>query len=209
MESFLEKVTLYDFYGYTLPGCYFLLLTSASRAKQVFGLLIKYKDTALYLFFVFLLLGFVAGLLFTQISSVVFGKILKPDRSHYMSQESLGISFGLIQKALFHAGLIDDSQKIDGANLGKYGWVMFSDIQVDPKYRRLHNYASMELLFKNMSLASAIGGVLVSWSMGWAWLYLPCFGAAVLLGWQGCQFTVKKEVYTLFWFVEKYARPQT
>lgn len=94
-----------------------------------------------------------------------------------------------------------------------YRWI-YSDIQTDTQYKRIHNYASSESMYKNIAFAFILAAalpvfskILLKTQLSYAAIplfFIEYFGALIFLfRWQG--FSKKKTGYALCWFMEKYS----
>lgn len=112
-----------------------------------------------------------------------------------------------IQEALKNAGITDPEEK--ETNIDQYMKQMYSDIQSDKEYRRIHNYASAEVMYKNLALAIPISAVLLCtyypdcmWGKG---IVLVSGIIGMYISWMRCKrFCGKKQEYTVCWYAEKY-----
>lgn len=87
--------------------------------------------------------------------------------------------------------------------LWNYFTNMYADIQTDKNCSRLHNYASAELLYKNMACVSAISAGRFLWGQQWVAMLLAVAAAVLFLNrWR--RFTQKKVLYTVYWYAAKY-----
>ena len=76
MDTFLERITFYDLYGYTVPGCFFLIMTAVPYASDILQIWDTYEKIGIYILAVALLLDFIIGILISEISRSLFYKIL-------------------------------------------------------------------------------------------------------------------------------------
>lgn len=163
-----------------------------------------YQDyTGLVLYF-FVALSFVCGILLSEMGHILL-KILSKDKEAYI----LPIPFNIVQKAMEKAGLTYSS--FDEKQMEKYLMDMFSDIQSDTNYSRIHNYASAKHMYKNLMMAAIIitlfsGGYFIQkkdcCSVWWTVL---AGGITTYLFWRRYQrFEEKTRDYTVHWYVEKY-----
>ena len=104
MDTLLEKITLYDFIGYTIPGGVFLGILVAEIRPVFLGKMLKdYEGYALYLFLVFWVLSYVCGICLSEISRFFFDRIQALLVKKKWKQD--GIEVGLLRAALKNSGL--------------------------------------------------------------------------------------------------------
>ena len=82
---------------------------------------------------------------------------------------------------------------------------MYSEIQADSQYSRLHNYASAELLYKNMVVVSVLA---MGIGVGQQNMTEIIIGAVsvVLFARRWIRFAERSRGYAICWFVQKYDR---
>ena len=123
--------------------------------------------------------------------------------------EETGASEEELAAALVSSGIMERPDKIK-EKINSQGWqvymkYMYGLLQSDERYRRIHNYASIVVLCKNVSMALVSG-------MLFLLLYRSCsfiLGTAILLSVvvlirRGVRFKKKKDTYTIVWFIDKY-----
>lgn len=124
----------------------------------------------------------------------------------------LGKKLGMdsIRKALQKSGLI--TKDISQNQISdEYIQLMYSDIQTDTNYKRIHNYASAEVMYKNMTFALFFGSASAflisiyfkSFAEDWVVSVVGVFLAIVFIR-RRKRFDEKKKQYTVEWFVKKY-----
>lgn len=213
MESVLEKATYYDFYGYLIPGSVVVMTwVFATAYKNGVQNLLLYKGLFFYLFIAVCLISFVFGILLSEIARMLYDLLSNKDRKH-LSKDSLGIDYGKIEEALVNAGTLERHKRhviFSEVDVSKYMKFMYSDIQSDAVYKRIHNYASSVVLYKNLSCASVASGMILAYSGG-----KVCYGLIelcislivfMILFHRAERFSKKKDVYTVCWYVQKYTR---
>lgn len=186
----LEKITLYDILGYTLPGGIVLYVVgnyNMTQSLSVFGIIC------------FMTFSFIIGILISQISSM----IAKCFTKNICDLNEAKVTDRLVSKALFNAKILENDAVLDETALKEYFVNMYSDIQTDKNYIRIHNYASAALLYKNMCIVSFVcGGYYIVSKCSWE--IVISFVAMVLFAYRWYQFEKKKRGYTLNWYVNKY-----
>lgn len=215
MSSIVEKITLYDFFGYLIPGSLFTSLL-CFRGIQEFGNSIaeelsEYKSEFLLLFFLW---AFLFGLLLSEVARIAADFIERRWLTNrYISKirEDAHIDLAILETVIQKSGL-DGNAVIDGnAALEKYLPAIYGVVQSDEKYKRIHNYASSETMYKNLSAAVLFGGLIEivylvqRYQGGWIWGIITVWVlSTVLLVHRYYRFRNKKYAYSLIWFTEKY-----
>lgn len=258
MSSVFEKITLYDFFGYLIPGITFetiicaLWLLSEYVGTSV-GILESLPEINGYIYVVYFLLGYFFGLLISEIARWIcngvdacrrhrYKKALenqmapaqtcpiaraqnKADKSGKQRHSSMPyfvkvkhdvkIQDAVIWKALINSGLVgkDETMPDSSSNVNlieKYFKLMFSNIQADEKYKRIHDYASYSTMCKNLSLAVLLAGMISLMRLyrtcdllETVLIALACLAVSCVLFVRYGRFEVKKGVYTVAWFVAK------
>ncbi len=200
MGPIFEKITLYDVLGYFVPGSLVMLtvcgmfLPSADQDGAAL-----YQDYESLFIYGFILTSYICGILLSEISRIIM------DRSR--ENEKPPIPDESIKLALRNAGVI--AAQDEDIKITDYFKQMYGDIQSDPEYRRIHNYASAEVLYKNLAPAVLISAVILCisfpeglWGKG---IVLISGAAGMRIAWhRGKRFRCKKQDYTVCWYVEKY-----
>lgn len=209
MDSLFEKITLYDFLGYAVPGCVCLLMLLAEWILTMPLETLEHLEAfGVGLGLTFLLLGYVLGVFLSQVSRSVFDplvdlwellcKKIRPERAerNIVDEETL-------KSALRKSRLVRG--EIKGNVPDDYMTLMYGVVQVDPDYKRIHNYSSAACMYKNMAAALMMGGAVWYISGYWdkSWICL-CFLIAVFYWGRWRRFEKKKNDYAMVWFVEKY-----
>lgn len=221
MNSVFEKITLYDFFGYLIPGITFeTIICISTYFKALSGTsggadFIAFSTMAGYLYVFYFLLGYVIGIIFSEISRWIFTNVDKKLKKSYYERvaDELSIQGNTIWKSLILSGLVDknDPEPACCAKiLNDYIQVMQGNIQADDKYKRIHDYSSYATMCKNLSAAILVGGLLS------CWMLFPVCGFAntviiavtsllvtIVFGFRYERFNVKKGIYTVTWFVTK------
>lgn len=217
MDSVVEKITLYDLLGYMIPGSLFLIML-------YHGCIFKITEDASNTYEI-IICSYVCGMAISEVarwiskairvgldnmnSSRISGvaKHFPGTKAYYDDLEN-GIGSAVIKKALQHSKLVENH--IGSENLvPKYAKTMYSDIQTDPKYKRIHNYASAEVMYKNIAFAAFLGSV-----MTFGICFLKQDNKAIIIAAEivvciiffirWTRFEKKKEIYTVLWFIEKH-----
>lgn len=117
----------------------------------------------------------------------------------------------MLKEAIKKSKLVENGDLIQNTDLLNYLPMIYGTVQSDEKYKRLHNYASSETMYKNLTAAVLLGGIPEI-------LFLPqklqCgIIAGIVVVWilsvillmrRYYRFRIKKSAYSLIWFIEKY-----
>lgn len=215
MNSIIEKITLYDFFGYLIPGSVFMSLLLV-RLLQELGSdgLTDLKDFKSQLTVLFLLWSFLSGLILSELARVISDFVDKrglKDRYVNSVKKAANIDGSMLKEVIKKSKLVENGDLIQNTNLLNYLPMIYGTVQSDEKYKRLHNYASSETMYKNLTAAVLLGGIPEI-------LFLPqklqCgIIAGIVVVWilsvillmrRYYRFRIKKSAYSLIWFIEKY-----
>lgn len=215
MNSIIEKITLYDFFGYLIPGSVFMSLLLV-RLIQELGSdgLTDLKDFKSQLTVLFLLWSFLSGLILSELARVISDFADKrglKDRYVNSVKKTANIDGSMLKEAIKKSKLVENGDLIQNTDLLNYLPMIYGTVQSDEKYKRLHNYASSETMYKNLTAAVLLGGIPEI-------LFLPqklqCgiiadivvvwILSVILLMRRYYRFRIKKSAYSLIWFIEKY-----
>ena len=215
MNSIIEKITLYDFFGYLIPGSVFMSLLLV-RLIQELGSdgLTDLKDFKSQLTVIFLLWSFLSGLILSELARVISDFADKrglKDRYVNSVKKTANIDGSMLKEAIKKSKLVENGDLIQNTDLLNYLPMIYGTVQSDEKYKRLHNYASSETMYKNLTAAVLLGGIPEI-------LFLPqklqCgIIAGIVVVWilsvillmrRYYRFRIKKSAYSLIWFIEKY-----
>lgn len=215
MNSIIEKITLYDFFGYLIPGTVFMSLLLV-RLIQELGSdgLTDLKDFKSQLTVLFLLWSFLSGLILSELARVISDFVDKRGlKDTYVNsvKKAANIDESMLKEAIKKSKLVENGDLIQNTDLLNYLPMIYGTVQSDEKYKRLHNYASSETMYKNLTAAVLLGGIPEI-------LFLPqklqCgIIAGIVVVWilsvillmrRYYRFRIKKSAYSLIWFIEKY-----
>lgn len=202
MEGFFQKITYYDLYGYTFPGC-ILVLSVLCRAvpSGLINSLREYHEGYLYIFIVLLVLSFIVGIMVSEIGYMLWERGLAFVRPSYLKKAEVPYEAinSALNKSLKPGKTITVKNVEDLINYMPY---MYSVIQVDQTYGRIHNYASTAIMCRNLALVS-VGSGLILYRDNIISIVIGGI-VAVIFAYRSYRFNVKKEFYTIYWFINKY-----
>lgn len=220
MNSIIEKITLYDFFGYLIPGSVFMSLLSVRIIQEVGSdVLTDLQNFKSQLTVFFLLWSFLSGLILSELARVISDVVDKLGlKNKYVDsvKDTANIDEPMLKEAMQKSKLAENGDNIQYADLLKYLPMIYGAVQSDEKYKRLHNYASSEIMYKNLTVAVFLGGIpeilflpqkLQGWSM--KGIFFVWILSVILLMHRYYRFRIKKSVYSLIWFVEKYQNCST
>lgn len=215
MNSIIEKITLYDFFGYLIPGAVFMSLLSVRFIQELGSdILTDLQGFKSQLMVFFLLWSFLSGLVLSELARVISDVVDKLGlKNKYVDsvKDTANIDEPMLKEAMQKSKLAENGDNIQYADLLKYLPMIYGAVQSDEKYKRLHNYASSEIMYKNLAAAVLFGGIpeilfLIQKIQGWTikgavavWIL-----SVFLLMHRYYRFRIKKSAYSLIWFIEKY-----
>lgn len=201
----LQKFTLYDLLGYMLPGgvVVYVVFYEGQNMETVS------LQTVAFLVFSYLV-GILISELMTGIRAIALqavcgltGKAGKHKKSVY---EELGLPKSLIEEVLHNTKLLGEDEELEEEYVPeKYFRHMYSDIQIDTKYGRIHNYASAAVMYKNLTGAFMICSCCYLFRTEWKYTTLYLSGA-ILFAVRELRFRKKQYGYAVHWYVEKYRK---
>ena len=215
MNSIIEKITLYDFFGYLIPGSVFMSLLLVRLIQELCSDgLTDLKDFKSQLTVLFLLWSFLSGLILSELARVISDFADKrglKDRYVNSVKKTANIDGSMLKEAIKKSKLVENGDLIQNTNLLNYLPMIYGTIQSDEKYKRLHNYASSETMYKNLTAAVLLGGIPeilflpqklqcgIIAGIVVVWIF-----SVILLMRRYYRFRIKKSAYSLIWFIEKY-----
>lgn len=226
MDNLFEKITLYDILAYAFSGFIFLLITGYGKWKSL-PLSGGTEEEQNLPIFCIVLLSYFMGILLSELSSMVMHMciVLKSrsydrfrsllpfrGRVNYKrgKSEDIGI-FGsgvpeeTVIGALIKAKVEKSPERIKEKGIENYVSYMYGIIQVSPEYKRIHNYASAFVLYKNLSAAVCAGSFILFLNGRFTWREAMAAAIALmLLISRTIRFNKKKIKYTVIWFVDKF-----
>ncbi len=208
----IQKITIYDILGYTFPG---VILIVALIARYQYKLCELDLENGYIIAFI-VILGYVVGMVISQLAKlpVYLIAISQDEETDKLADEIDRIGNYAITRALKNAGAIDNDNVILSKKeiVKRYFKFMFADIQADTYYSRIHNYASSELVCKNMAVTCFISTFLTynvqTIIREELWLLFGIISSILLLR-RYMMNKDRKESYTIDWFVQKYSSKDT
>lgn len=205
MDSLFEKITLYDILGYTLPGGFFIILVLIPLESKDLkdGMELMEKIGTLSVAAV-LIVAYICGIVLSEMARWII-KLWNRVRKN-VSGLSGKVDKEKIISALKESKLVEEANLLptmDGKEIKKkYYRVMNATIQIDGKYKRIHNYASAVVLYKNLTCAIAASLVVryFLWHKIWFWY----IGLVIVFFVRSKRFEQKVQEYTEVFFVDKY-----
>lgn len=206
MSAFLEKITLYDLLGYTIPGFAFLLIMLYGVfSTDTLVLLETYKNYNGFLAIVLLVASYLVGIAMSEL-----GRMLDNIITKVLKKENMPDNMESIKHAMANSKFWEGQSDLDvNANAIK---MMYSDIQTDENYKRIHNYASAGVMYKNMFTSLLGGNIILLFRHIFFGINYPyfniCFCVLLFLAliflvrWK--RFEGKTNNYTINWFIKKY-----
>ncbi len=215
MDSVFEKITLYDILGYLFPGSVLMLLfLFGVDAKTVVGFFEKWNVGNGFMYLAFFLVSYLIGIalseLMTYVWKVGFGIYRRFSKGSNRNCKRVEEKYSPeeIADVLSKIG-IKDEKEIIKSTIGvsfreRYMQYIYGVIQGKEEYKRIHNYASAYVLYKNVTGALMIGAVYILISMGRSHLLfcVVCILLAIIFAVRATRFQNKKEDYAIIWFME-------
>lgn len=166
----------------------------------------------------FIVGGYCLGLILSEGSMLINKKLGYENKIEY---DNRAITDEILKKAILNTGLVEkqeleqrlsdegteDPQKI-------YGNLMYALLQHDEKYKRIHNYGSGKLMYRNLCGAMIVGGIYIIYRifrMKWFHIWVIVCGIIYILGIgvlhsRYKKYCAKSQEYVRVWFAEKYLK---
>ena len=172
------------------------------------------KDFKSQLTVLFLLWSFLSGLILSELARVISDFADKrglKDRYVNSVKKTANIDGSMLKEAIKKSKLVENGDLIQNTDLLNYLPMIYGTVQSDEKYKRLHNYASSETMYKNLTAAVLLGGIPeilflpqklqcgIIAGIVVVWIF-----SVILLMRRYYRFRIKKSAYSLIWFIEKY-----
>lgn len=195
----LQKITLYDILGYTFPGCTLLYIWNYSKISEV-------RQESFFFIGMFLVLGFVLGIIVSESGVILCDCLAEKFEKNFI--DNIKIPLDVIERAFLKSGIISVTSTDFSLKIVKERFPeIYADIQTDKNYSRLHNYASAELLYRNMAVVSMVCGIKYACEVEKFELAV-CVVSCTLFFRRWWRFYKKKNSYCLAWYVQKYCCEQ-
>ena len=226
MGSILEKITLYDILGYLLSGCFLEIIICLEYILEKWistdGMLMQQKEALEQFnsFFIvaFIVGGYCLGVILSEGSMLINKKLGYENKIEY---DNRAITDEILKKAILNTGLVE-KQELERRLLAKgtkdsqkiYGNLMYALLQHDEKYKRIHNYGSGKLMYRNLCGAMVVGGIYIIYRifrMKWFHIWVIVCGIIYILGIRVLhsrykKYCAKSQEYVRVWFAEKYLK---
>lgn len=195
----LQKLTLYDLLGYTLPGSMLLAIYKSENMKEIL-------DISIFGGILFIGCGFLTGIMISEVMQWIenmFGKRYGKKQWDKV-YKIYALTHERIFKALKNAQIISEEQT-DSQTVGRaqqYYRAMYTDIQSDSRYSRIHNYTSAAVMYRNMIFVSIFCIMMGIVAKNWEKIIVG-LAAMICFGSRWKRFDIKKKGYTVCWFIEK------
>lgn len=215
MDSVFEKITLYDILGYLLPGSVLmLLLLFGTGPEAILGYLEKWSLENGFLYFVFFLASYLVGIALSELMTRVWkyasrvrsrlfkgrnGNRKRIEENYSPEQIAVGLhKMGIEDGATDPTTIVTDFRQ-------RYMRQIYGVIQGKEDYKRIHNYASAYVLYKNVTGALGIGTIYILINTGRSYLMfcMTCLFLAMVFAVRAERFQNKKEDYAIVWFMEE------
>lgn len=207
MSTVIEKITLYDLLGYALPGSLPVFTLAAFKLGEASTEeLLRIKDFYALLIFVCIIAGYIVGIVISEFSNVLLNYKEKKLATVCLTEEKIRVPYNTLAKGLKNAGAVENVEIIGSFEKTMEYWgFMYAMISTDAAYKRIHNYASSETMYKNLSAALLVNSLIILISYGLSsYILINCICIFLLfLRWK--KFWMLKKVYTVYWFIDKYA----
>lgn len=211
MESILEKLTLYDLLGYTIPGSMIIisikLITFLNGQSAGQAVPYGYIEAGGMGLLIGIVLSYVLGIAISEVSGWLFELIVRPDKTYDWTEDRMKVTDNEVTAALKKAGLLGSSESIgDRKELDNYLERMYADISIDQTYKRIHNYTSALVLYRNLFLAFLISAIMMLGLcvMDSVPICIFLIILSIIFLKRSIRFRNKKNKYTVWWFVHKY-----
>lgn len=206
MDNLFEKFTLYDLVGYTIPGT-ILLCTTLHNVFMIAYNTKVLKEYNIYICIVTLVLGYCVGVAVCGGVKIIRELCVKIIRK-VCNIGFAKIGYGAIAKALCNSGIITQEVNIKKEEevLDYLGYI-FSEIQVSSDYKRLHNYASMQLFCENMALSGLVSMIIITakyYNVIAKGYIVAGFFLVILFLVQAIMFYKRTNFYAVAWFVKSH-----
>lgn len=221
MESILERITLYDIFGYLFPGAVFVIMVMAGGMWKGILECCAVNDNKTVLYLLFVLVSYLAGILFSEMSEWAQSLLKKPvswlrktriGRKILKSDLQLEATAEFFQEPLVNAlaksGIGEKSEirrKLQTEECIYYYRYIYGVIQRSQDHKRIHSYASACVMYRNLAVAILCGFIILILNHCVNVVVVAvCIAAIILLIVRSWHFKAKTNEYALIWFLEKY-----
>ncbi|MCB6545885.1 hypothetical protein [Blautia glucerasea] len=229
MDNIFEKVTLYDILGYLVPGLLFEILSmviftlkyvyalgNIPKTQIVLKILENSKNISGIITLGIIILAYCIGLVISEFGNLIenlWRCIGKKEKKDWLKrvEKNIIVADEEIKEALIATGNYNETKLLGTDLQNDYNRFMYATIQKDEKYKRIHNYSSAKLLYRNLMCAIVFAQIatclFIRGGIGiWlnAYILVPCCVGILVLGMRWRRFYWKTIEYTKVWFVERY-----
>lgn len=210
MGNLLERITLYDILGYALPGCVLLLLLLLGiDAKCISAFYCKWKDNIGALYFIFFLAAYLSGIILSELTDTIVAIRIKLKPLAAAKWEQDDCLREQVARALKKSGYNEGAERIvdviEREGMSRYMGYMYGFVQVSTEYKRIHDYASAYVLYKNLAMVFAIGTGFLFIRKGWDFeILILGVVLTVLMVKRSIRFYHIRNKYAVVWFLNKY-----
>lgn len=199
MKDLLERLTLYDLFGYAFPGS--IVILTAVFCYGNIDLWEKHKDLLPYITLAAGILSYFIGMLLSEVAArihMIFKEWILKKEFEEWNCEKTSIASAIEKHKGDGAFLIINDEK---------GWekcmkYMYSAVQISQETKRIHNYASTEVMCRNLCYACLFSGIMLAACFGWHIMLIAVIWA-LLMGGRAFRFGRKKREYTIYWFLQQ------
>ncbi len=211
MDGVLEKITLYDILGYLVPGSLLmvLILGGGIGREKMLSYLGQWGDYKGVLYFTFLLLSYLVGIVLSEVMAwfwkcKLFKVLIQKVRKCLGKENKIFeiISTEQIVNALQNSGISGDrvllKSQVENSFMERYFSYVYGIVQKCDDCKRVHNYASAYVLYKNVAGALIFGGIAVLYNnIENGWIGILCVVMSVVFVIRGVEFQDKRNGYAI------------
>lgn len=209
MDGVLEKITLYDILGYLFPGCVLMMMILTAYKDWTLKLVAEMGDNTGILYFAFFLISYLMGMAVSEAAMFILSisrKVITfiAGKCGWRGIQRNDLWKEQMIKALKKSGISNDENEIRN-NFGFYMTYVYSVVQSSAEYKRIHNYKSACVMYKNMIFALLAGNIVMYLcKVADIRFYVSCIVICVLLVRRYVRFSAKTDEYTVTWFIDKF-----
>lgn len=195
----LQKLTLYDLLGYTLPGSMLLVIYKSENIQEILNISVCGGILLIGC-------GFLTGIMISEVMQWIENMFEKRYGKKQWDKvyKIYALTNARIFKALENAHMLSEEQTASGSACiaQQYYKAMYADIQSDSRYSRIHNYTSSAVMYRNMIFVS-IFCIMMGIAAGNLEKIIVGLAAMICFGSRWRRFDIKKKGYAVCWFLEK------